>query len=368
MKALHVLDSLYRAGAEMQALDVCRNAAANGLDMAFAALGGGALEEDFRNSGVEYIRLQRRLPVDPVIISKLRSFIRKKNIDIVHAHQAVDGLHAYLAASGTKAKTVMSYHGHFHDWKNRLTLRQLAPRVAANISCSKGLTPWIQEQGIDTSKFRMIYNGVDLKRLEYTGGSLREELDIPSDAIIFGMVAHFHPAPRKDQITLCKAFVQVAKELPESHLVIVGKPVGDEGLRKFQQCQTICREGGVRERVHFIGQRDDLAKIIHGLDIYVFSSLHEGLPIALMEALLSKKPTILSDIPPHLEVSNSGEFATTFRTQDAEDLAAKMLMLACDSRFLNDLTEKASEYARATFSIEAHIKNLKELYSEILAK
>src|SRR5215467_5853046 len=107
MKALHILDSLHRAGAEMQALDICRNAAANGLDMAFAALGGGALEEDFRNSGVEYVRLQRRLPVDPVVIAKLRKFIRKNKIDIVHDHQAVDGLHAYLAAIGTEAKVVL---------------------------------------------------------------------------------------------------------------------------------------------------------------------------------------------------------------------------------------------------------------------
>jgi glycosyltransferase involved in cell wall biosynthesis len=368
MKALHVLDSLYRAGAEMQALDVCRNSAANGLDMAFAALGGGALEEDFRNSGVEFLRLQRRMPVDPIVISKLRKFIRKRNIDIVHAHQAVDGLHGYLAALGTGAKFVLSYHGHFPDQKNRLTLKYLAPRAAANISCSKGLMPWINEQGIDTSHFRMIYNGVDLKRIEYHGPLLREELDIPSGAVIFGMVAHFHPAPRKDQITLCKAFVKVAKELPDSHLVIVGKPVGEEGFRKFEQCKAICRDGGVRERVHFVGQRDDLAKIIHGLDVYVFSSLHEGLPIALMEAMLSKKPTILSDIPPHLEVSNSGEYAMTFRTQDADDLAEKMLTLARDQALRYDLTEKAFAYANATFSIETHIANLKELYSEILAK
>jgi glycosyltransferase involved in cell wall biosynthesis len=366
MKVLHLLDSLYRAGAEMQALDICRNANANGLDMAFAALGGGALEEDFRNSGVEFIRLQRRFPIDPFVVNELRRFIRKNNIDIVHAHQAVDGLHAYLATVGTDVKRVLSFHGHFSDFKNRLAIKYLVPRMSANISCSNGLLPWLIDEGIDTSDFRVIYNGVDLKRLEYNGPSLRDELGISANSLIFGMVAHFHPAPRKDQITLCRAFVKFAAKERAAHLVIVGKPVGDEGQKKFEICQAVCREGGVIDRVHFLGQRDDLAKIVHGLDIYIFSSLHEGLPIALMEAMLSKKPTILSDIAPHLEVSHSGEYAMTFKTQDADDLTEKMLALASSSDLRTKLAESAYRYAVSTFSIETHIHSLKNLYSELL--
>lgn len=367
MKVLHLLDSLYRAGAEMQALDICRNAEANGLDMAFAALGGGPLEEDFRNSGVEFIRLQRRFPVDPAIVKELRKFIRENKIDVVHAHQAVDGLHAYLATTGTNTKRVLSFHGHFSDFKNRLTIKYLVPRMSANISCSNGLLPWLSGEGIDTSDFRVIYNGVDLKRLEYAGPGLRDELGIAANSLIFGMVAHFHPAPRKDQVTLCKAFVKFTAEEPNAHLVIVGKPVGDDGLKKFEMCQAICREGGIMDRVHFLGQRDDLAKIVQGLDVHIFSSLHEGLPIALMEAMLSKKPTILSDIDPHLEVSHAGEYALTFKTQDADDLAEKMLTLAADSDLRVKLADCAYRYAVSTFSIETHIRNLKNLYSEILA-
>ena len=64
MNVLHFLDSLNRGGAETLVLDVCRNAERCGLNLTFVASGGGDLEKDFENSGVEYIRLQRRLPVD----------------------------------------------------------------------------------------------------------------------------------------------------------------------------------------------------------------------------------------------------------------------------------------------------------------
>jgi len=57
MRVLHLLDSLNRGGTEVLELDVCRNARANGLDLIFAAMGGGDLEEEFRNSDVEFIRL-----------------------------------------------------------------------------------------------------------------------------------------------------------------------------------------------------------------------------------------------------------------------------------------------------------------------
>ena len=64
MKVMHILDSLNRGGAEMLALDVCRNARAHNLDLTFMVMGGGDLEADFRGSGAVFHRLQRRLPVD----------------------------------------------------------------------------------------------------------------------------------------------------------------------------------------------------------------------------------------------------------------------------------------------------------------
>jgi hypothetical protein len=64
IKVLHLLDSVNRGGAETQVLDICRNASRFGLEMTLVTAGGGVLENDFRDSGVEFIRLDRKLPVD----------------------------------------------------------------------------------------------------------------------------------------------------------------------------------------------------------------------------------------------------------------------------------------------------------------
>jgi len=366
MKVLYILDSLNRGGAEMLALDVCRNARENGLDLSFAATGGGTLEEDFKNSGAPFFRLQRRLPFDLKLVSKLRKIIKENDFDVIHTHQAVASIHAYFAAAGLRSKHVLSFPGFYSDAKNRLTTKFLVPRMSANISCSKGLLEWLElSEKLDVSKFGMIYNGVDTKRLDYAGAGLKEELNLPADAFLFGMVSHFYAAPRKDQITLCRAFAKIAAALPDAHLILVGKT--EKGAEeKYDECIKIVGENNLQARVHFLGQRDDLAKVVNSLDVYVFSSLHEGLPIALMEAMLARKACILSAIPPHLEVSRNGEFAEVFETQNRDELAEKLVKIAGDDRFRNDLANRAYDFARATFSIEAHLESLKRLYESIV--
>ena len=365
MKVLHILDSLNRGGAEMLELDVCRNAGRNGLDLAFAATGGGSLEQDFKRSGVEFFRLNRRLPIDLAVVAGLRKIIKKNQFQIVHTHQPVAGIHAYLATRGTKVKLVLSFQGFIPDKKNQLITRFLVPRMAANVACSEGLLKWLAEvEKTDVAGFRMIYNGVDTGRLAYAGESLQQELKLSESVFLFGMVAHFYAHERKDQITLCKAFAQVAEALPNAHLILVGR-IEPGGEAKYDECVRIVEENNLQSRVHFLGQRDDLAKVVNSLDAYVFSSFYEGLPIALMEAMLSKKPCILSDIAPHREVSGDGQFAEVFETQNAGELAEKLLKIAQNEEFRNDLANRAFDFATETFSIEAHLESLKILYNSI---
>jgi L-malate glycosyltransferase len=367
MKVLHILDSLNRGGAEILELDVCRNAKKNGLDLIFAATGGGDLEEDFSASGVEFIRLQRKLPIDISVVSKLRQLIKSQQIKVIHTNQPVEGIHAYLAALRTKTKVVLSHHGLAHDSKNRWALKFLIPRVAKNVYVSESLRQWyFREAKINANaNYAVVYNGVDEKRLAYSGENLKSELKLPDDAFLFGIISNFYAEPRKDQITLCKAFAKIAEKLPQAHLVLVGK-VEAGAETKFADCVQFCEENNLSDKTHFLGLRKDIPKILNSLDIFVLSSLHEGMPIAAMEAMLTRKPCVFSDIEPLLEVSKNGEFAEMFQTQNADDLAKKLIKLTGNVEFRKDLANRAYDFAKRTFSIEAHIGSLKNLYESIV--
>ena len=367
MKILHLLDSVNRGGAEAQALDVCRNAARFGMEMTLVSAGGGVLENDFRASGAEYIPLKRKLPIDVYFASQLRRIIKERHVEIVHGYQAVDGLHLYLATRGLKdVRRVLSFQGFIADRKNRVTSKFLIPRMDANIVVSRGMQRWLEEtDGLDTSRnFRLIYNGADPERLRPTGRSLREELGLANDSLLVGMVGNFYRDPRKDQMTVCRALPSVFARLGNAHCLFAGRI--EEGAEdKMADCLNFCIEHGIADRVHFLGGRSDVPDILAALDVFVFSSLHEGLPVAVSEAMLAGMPMIVSDIEPLLEATSNGEFADVFPVGDDVALSNTLSSLLADPDKRRDLADRAKAFALDNFSIDSHMRELVKLYRSL---
>lgn len=367
MKVLYSLDSINRGGAEFQALDVFTNSKRFGIDSIVAANSGGGLEKEFSLEGKSFIRLQRKLPVDLGLIKKLRKIIKENDIQIVHGYQPVEGFHLYLATLGLPVKKVLSFQGFISDRKNRLAAKFLIPRMDANIVVSKGLMNWLGKiDNLQTDKsFKVIYNGADPKRLSPKGNSLKSELGLTENTKILGMIGNFYADPRKDQLTLCKALPKIFGEVENVHCVFVGR-VENGTNDRFEQCLKFCEENGIKQRVHFLGERSDIPDILASLDIFVFSSLYEGLPVAATEAMLSKVPLIVSDIEPLLEISQNGEYAEVFKTQDEKLLSDKVIKLLKDDVLWEDLRNRAYQFALDNFSIDAHLTNLKRLYESLL--
>jgi glycosyltransferase involved in cell wall biosynthesis len=365
-RVLHILDSLNRGGAEVMELDLCRNARANGLDLTFVATGGGDLEEDFRHSGVEFIRLKRRLPIDLSLASQLREIITERQIDVVHSHQPVEALHLHLATRGSAVKRVLTLHGVYAGAKNSLALKFVLPRMDARVLLGKDLASWLgKEQGIDVGKdFIVIKNGVDPRRLEVSGRKLRTELGLADDAILCGMVANFYPDRRKDQLTVCEALPQLFMREPRAQFVFVGSSSNAPAL--FNECVSLCEQRNISPHVHFLGQRSDIPNVLSSLDLFVLSSRWEGSPISAMEAMMLSIPMVLSDIAPLKEVSADGEYAVLFRTGDADDLASKLIQLTADGEYRAQLAASAKEWAVREYSIETHVANLLKLYNSLL--
>lgn len=367
MRVLHLLDTINRGGAEMQALDVCRNAHKYGIELTFVTAQGGAMEKDFRASNAEFIRLSRRLPIDLTLILKLRKIIKDQRIELVQSYQAVDGLHLYLATLNLPVKQILSFQGFISDRKNRQTSRFLIPRMDANIVVSKGLMKWLENNdGLQTSSnFHVIYNGADQKRLAPSGKFLKKELGLSENVSLFGMIGNFYRDRRKDQITLCKSLPKVFTKIENAHCIFAGK-IEEGAEEKFQECVDFCEKNGITEKVHFLGGRSDVPDILEALDLFVFSSLHEGLPVAVSESMLANVPMIVSDIEPLLEASGGGKYAEVFPVQNAAILSEKILKLLKNTDLREDLAVRAFKFAAENLSIEAHLHELKKLYYSIL--
>ncbi|HVF30697.1 MAG TPA: glycosyltransferase [Pyrinomonadaceae bacterium] len=367
MRVLHFLDSIDRGGAEAQALDVCRNASRFDIEITLVTAKGGAMEAEFQGTGAGYVRLDRKLPVDLNLASRLRQVILERDIQVVHGYQAVDGLHLYLATRGLKnVKRVLSFQGFIQDKKNRLTSKFLIRRMHANIAVSRGMLKWLADvDHLDTSRnFTVIYNGADPSRVKPSGKSLRAELELPEASLLIGMVGNFYRDPRKDQMTVCRALPEVFAKFPNAHCLFAGR-VEPGAEDKMAGCLNICREHGIEDRVHFLGGRSDVPDILAALDVFVFSSLHEGLPLAVSEAMLAGVPMIVSDIEPLLEATGEGKYAEVFPVGNENALARRLVAMLGDDGARRDMSRRAKEFAVNNFSIEAHLRELTRLYRDI---
>ena len=365
MKVLHLLDSVNRGGAETQVLDVCRNASRFGIELTLVAAGGGVMEDEFRASGVEYVRLDRKLPIDLIFARRLKALIRERGIQVVHGYQAVDGLHLYLATRRLRdVRTVLSFQGFVPGAKNRIATQFVAPLMNANISVSRSLMSYLRDEvGVKSfDNFHVVFNGADERRLAPSGKSIKEELGLQADSSVGAMVANFVVDPTKDQLTICRALPEVVGQFPNFHFLFVGR-VSAGAQDVVEECRQACAP--VSSNVHFLGARTDVADILDALDLFVFSSRREGFPVAVSEAMLAGVPMIVSNIEPLMEATHLGEYAEVFPVGDANALARKMSDLLNDKARRDDLSSRARQYARDNFSIDAHLTRLRTLYESL---
>jgi glycosyltransferase involved in cell wall biosynthesis len=214
------------------------------------------------------------------------------------------------------------------------------------------------------AEYVTLYNGVDFKRLHGEGADVRDELGVARDTPLAGMVGNFYAGRPKDHLTVCRALPAVFARVPGTHFVFVGARM--EGAPEvFDECVARCREEGIAERVHFLGKRSNVAAVLRALDAFVLASVREGLPIAAIEAMGMGVPCVLSDIAALREVADGGKYAVMFQTGNADDLSEKLAGLLRDTALRARLGAEAKQWALTQFSIERHIRNLKELYGQL---
>lgn len=366
IRILFLLVGLNRGGKERLVLDLCNHIDGETTDQSYLlSMGGGGFAGDVASARYPHFECRRFLPVDLRVVAKIRSIVLKYRIDVVHAHEAVEGLHAFLAVRRLKTKVVLSYHGYESSIKARRVLRFLIPRVSLNLAVSKAFLADLEKKlGYDCRDFRILHNGIDPSRLAGGLPTLRQELQIGGNEFLFGTVANFLRG--KDPLTICRALGRLSDRSSQLvKFVFVGQRY-DEFAQNYDKCVEYLAEKGISDRVFFLGGRADIANVLRSLDAVVFSSVQETFGIAVVEALLARTPVFVSDIGAFREVTNGGKYALTYPPSD--DGALAMLMegfVDTNGRKAYNI-EEASSWALDNFSIRAIYLRLRGYYSQLL--
>jgi len=281
---LQVVGGLHTGGAETWLASVLPTMIERGWTPEFCLLdeSEGPLADEFRRMGV-VVHHCSKCP------GPLLRLIRGGGYAVVHSHVLLfSGFVAAIAQSAGVPVRIVHAHNSHDGRGNGLTRR--AYRAAMRLSISRfpthALACWTDAQEFLGSPAEWLPYGVDLHPfLEPRKLLRRADFSIPADALVVGHVGRL--TEQKNQYFLVEAFVKAAAQEPRLHLAIAGEGPLEGELR--------ARAKGV-ERIHFLGRRGDIPALLTGLfDAFLMPSLHEGLPVALLEAQAAGLPCLTSD-------------------------------------------------------------------------
>jgi glycosyltransferase involved in cell wall biosynthesis len=228
-------------------------------------------------------------------------------------------------------------------------------------ACSQGVKAHLISQGLAPDRIQVIYNGIDMSRLERLRplADVRRDMSITDGQPVVGVAAHL--TPKKGQ----RYFVEAAALLSEKRPDLLCYLLGEGELQ--QELADLARNLGIGDRVHLMGYRPDAVDLMQAMDIVLLPSVaKEGLGLCLVEASALGKPVIGSDAPGINEVIEPGRTGLLVPPGDARALADAMDHLLADRDLCRRMGQAGRERVAAMFNLERMVCETEQLYYRII--
>lgn len=380
---VHVLHRLYLAGAEVLAAELARKLGGPGgvFRFTFVCLDEiGPLGEQLQQEGFEVVSLARRPGVDWQVARRLAEWVQRWKVGLIHAHQYTPFF--YAAASRLPPANwtcrgpaiLFTEHGrHYPDprkWRrvlaNKVLLRPGDRVTAVGRFVRDAL---VEREGIPGKRIQVIYNGIDPERFPQGSQAqavrvqVRQELGISLDQVVAVQVARFHPV--KDHETGLRAWAEVQRRWaggrqPGSLLLLVGDGPQRPVMEKLTE------ELGIAGSVRFLGVRNDVERLLTASDLFMLSSLSEGISVTLLEAMAAGLPVAATDVGGNSEVVEEERTGFLSPRQDVQRLAENLWRLLKDPDLRRKLGAAGRQRVLERFTQARMHQEYAQLYARML--
>lgn len=367
-----MITTLDVGGAEMHLLAQVRGQSERGHAVRVAYLkGAGTLADDFRAAGAEWVG---RIGQGP--LAAVRAWPHLRQAQLVHSHLLkADVLTAVLATLAGRRRGLVA--GKHND--EQVLRRPLVSRVHGLVGALPRLTivlsdhvgRFVAEHGrVPLARQRRIYYGLDPAPFEAAAAApaerkaaLRAELGFAPDDVVSICVARF--APQKAHDVLLRAFDR-ARRAPGGErlrlLLVGGDPFGDGRER----AERLAAELALGDAVRFAGIRRDVPALLGASDVFVMSSLWEGLGLVFLEAMAARLPVVSTRVSAVAEVVVDGETGLLVPPAQDEPLAAALVALAGDPARRASLGEAGHARVVERFGLPRMVEETLAAYRAVL--
>ena len=371
LRVLHLLVNFESGGTERQAVELLKRIDPDRYDVRLAVL---------RNYGPLYEEIEPQFPAVPEFpltsfydanfikqCRRLRTFLQQERIEILHAHDFYSDMLGVVAARSVGIKVIASQRNLQQSDRISHRLGQrfistVAHRLLVNSNAIRQhlMTNWKTR----SDKIVVVRNGVrDFSELSCgewqrpTHDELCWELGIDRNSKLIGSVANLRPV--KGHRYLIEAAALVIREIPAAHFVLVGE--GELRSEIEAQAQRL----GIAQHLHLLGYRADASKLQTAFDLSVLSSLHEGLPNSVMEAMAAGVPVVATSVGGVTELISHGETGYLASPADAKNLALNMTTALMNERESAAMAARGQLFVTTKFGMRRMINEVENLYDEL---
>jgi glycosyltransferase involved in cell wall biosynthesis len=373
IRILQLIDQLGDAGAERLINSFALNVDRSQFDLHVCALRHWPFPKivpDLRALGFPVTELNQRHAYDLHVLLSLVNYIRRNDIDIIHTHLLASDVMGRLAGFITRRPVVSTIHNGRTDLDNEPLHRQWMERWTARLWCRRLLVvsallrteiaAWF---GFPLSKVTAIPNGVDTSRFappsNFDPLALKQDL-VGGDYRIVANVARL--VPQKGQSYLMEAAAIVARTRPDVRFVIVS----DGELRDAITAQAASL--GIADKLVITGLRTDVTEILAASDLFVLSSLWEGMPLSLIEAMSVGVPAVATDVGGVGQLLKDGVTGLLVPPADSQALAAAIARSLDHPAAARSRASTAKAMVLREFDIGTMVRRWEAVYKHELAR
>lgn len=235
------------------------------------------------------------------------------------------------------------------SWLRNFAEIFLSRRTTRFFGVAEAQTPYlVHELNYPSERVRIIHNGVEVGQFDTEADHrLRGEFGIRPGSAVVGIIAGLRP--EKDHRTLLYAMQLLIRDLPNVDLLVVG----DGALR--DELESLSHRLGIRQNVHFIGARNDIPEVLRAIDVFTLTSTTECLPISVLEAMASGRPTVCTDVGGISEMVTDGITGYLVPPGDATLLARRLKGLLSDPEAAQRMGLAGRRRVETDFSLERSV-------------
>lgn len=319
----------------------------------------------FRGASTYFVpQLWAQFPV----VERMAKLLREENIDLIHADYHTLPMIA-PAAKRAEVPVCWTVHGwwfHPKPWQ-RFFFRQF-PAVARSVAIRDGFLgdpPFMPED-----RLPVVYSGVDTVRFhpEINGAAFREEINLPEDVPTVALIARFQPV--KGHHTFQQMAKLVLREVPDAHFIIAGEDtfgVAKDDAYKRDILQAAENDPLLRERLHYIGFREDVERVMAAADVVVCTSEFESYGKVNLEAMACGVPVVSTNKGGPTETVAHGESGFLVPSGDAAAFAERVIFLLKHPDERTQLGIQGRERVETLFSESAATEAYLDLFKKTLA-